>query len=191
MLELAPCTLRQARAFIYQHHRTHPGYRSGHLFSVALLSAGELVGVALASRPKAGGLDDGRTLEVARCCVLPGIPNGCSILYRALVRAGEALGYRLFITYTLEEEHGRSLKAAGFTPDGLTRGGSWSRRARKRAASSHDGRKVRWVVSRGMPAGAVEEGQAVGLKPPSASGRASHTDTAEEGQRRRERATRA
>lgn len=152
ILELAPVTLRQARAFVFDHHRHHPKVTGG-LFAVALLrwipgsQAGpELVGVAIGGRPVAGGLQDGRTLEVLRCCVLPGMPNGCSMLYRALVRAGEALGYRRFITYTLETEHARSLKAAGFTAVAITRGGAWSREARRRPRADHEGRKVRWEV---------------------------------------------
>ena len=152
-LTIAPITLRQAWAFVAQHHR-HSKKVSGALFAVALLlalpstQAGDsLVGVAIAGRPKAGGLQDGRTLEIVRCCVLPGNPNGCSMLYRALVRAGEALGYRRFVTYTLESEHGRSLRASGFTPTAMTRGGSWSRKARRRGPGENEGPKRRWEVA--------------------------------------------
>lgn len=150
-LVLAPITLRQAWRFVAAHHRHHKKIGIA-LFAVcALLDRGdggpELVGVAIGGRPKAGGLDDGRTLEVLRCCVLPGNPNCCSMLYRALVRAGEALGYARFVTYTLETEHGRSLKAAGFVPKATTRGGEWSRRARKRAAAEQPGRKIRWEAA--------------------------------------------
>lgn len=69
------------------------------------------------------------------------------MLYRSLVRAGEALGYRRFVTYTLDTEHGRSLKAAGFMPTAVTRGGTWSRVARRRAPADHQGQKQRWEVS--------------------------------------------
>lgn len=157
MLEVAPITLRQARAFVFDHHRNHPKLGGGAVFAIALLrwipgsQAGPgLVGVVIAGRPVAGGLQDGRTLEVLRCCVLEGVPNGCSILYRAAVRAGEAMGYHRFITYTLGTEHGRSLKAAGFQATATTRGGAWSRVARRRERSKHEGPKVRWEV----PAGA-------------------------------------
>jgi hypothetical protein len=147
-VELVPITLRQARAFNYEHHRRQKELGAGALFAVALVRGPDLVGVAIAGRPSAGGLDDGRSLEVLRCCVLEGVPNGCSMLYRALVRAGEALGYLRFFTYTAEAEHGRSLRAAGFVPDAMTRGGPWSRRARRRRPGSDQGRKVRWHVER-------------------------------------------
>jgi hypothetical protein len=148
VLEFAPITLRQARAFVFDHHRTHRTSGAGGLFAIALLRdpGAQLVGVAIAGRPVAGGMQDGRTLEVLRCCVLEGVPNGCSMLYRAIVRAGEAMGYRRVITYTLATERGASLRAAGFTVTAMTRGGSWSRELRPRARQDHQGRKVRWEV---------------------------------------------
>ena len=59
-------------------------------------------------------LDDGRTLEVTRCCT-DGAKNAASMLYGAAWRATKALGYRRLITYTLAEEPGTSLRAAGWT----------------------------------------------------------------------------
>lgn len=145
-LELAPITLRQAGQFVQDNHRHHEAPTGG-LFAVSLLADGELVGVGIAGRPVAGGLQDGRSLEILRCCLLPGYPNGCSMIYRALVRAGEALGYRRFLTYILESEHGRSLKAAGFTEVALTRGGFWARDGRPRRARAHlSGPKRRFEV---------------------------------------------
>jgi hypothetical protein len=152
-LTVAPIMLRQAWAFCTEHHR-HLKKTKGALFAAALLrsipmtQAGEqLVGVAIAGRPNAGGLQDGRTLEIVRCAVMPGVPNGCSMLYRALVRAGEALGYQRFVTYTLASEHGRSLKAAGFVPTAITRGGCWSRNARRRGKGEQEGPKQRWEAA--------------------------------------------
>lgn len=68
------------------------------------------------------------------------------MVYRSLVRAGEALGYRRFVTYTLATEHGRSLIAAGFKAVATTRGGSWSRDSRRRKAGENEGRKTRWQL---------------------------------------------
>lgn len=153
MLEVAPITIRQARTFVFDHHRHHPKLGAGALFAIALLrsipgsqAGASLVGVVIAGRPVARGFQDGRTLEVLRCCVLLGVPNGCSILYRAAVRAGEAMGYRRFVTYTLDSEHGRSLRAAGFVATTVTRGGSWARSARRRSHGLQEGPKVRWEV---------------------------------------------
>jgi len=116
VLELVPLTQRQARAFVAEHHR-HATPPRGDVFRVGLEQAGELVGVAIAGRPVARILDDGRTLEVTRLCLRPGVPNGCSRLYAACCRAGAALGYRRIVTYTLESEPGSSVRAAGFQLD--------------------------------------------------------------------------
>lgn len=152
-LEVAPITLRQARAFVAEFHRHHARLGAGANFAIALLrfipgsqAGAELVGVVIAGRPVARGNQDGRTLEVLRCCVKLGVPNGCSILYRAAVRAGTAMGYRRFVTYTLESEGGASLKAAGFVPAATTRGGAWSCSTRPRARGEQEGPKVRWEV---------------------------------------------
>lgn len=157
-LEVAPITLRQARDFVAEHHRHHPKLGAGANFAIALLrtvpgsqAGAELVGVVIAGRPIARGNQDGRTLELLRCCVKLGVPNACSILYRAAVRAGAAMGYRRFVTYTLDSEHGSSLKAAGFVPTGTTRGGSWSRSTRPRARGEQEGPKVRWEVHAPTP----------------------------------------
>ena len=144
-LDLAPITLRQARAFVLANHRHHKPPQGG-LFAIALLRASDLVGVAIAGRPVSRMLDDGRSLEIVRCCVLPGVPNGCSMLYRAVVRAGRALGYRRFITYTLEAEGGASLRGAGFTLITATPGGSWSRASRTRIDQHPTQGKLRWEV---------------------------------------------
>jgi hypothetical protein len=58
-------------------------------------------------------LDNGWTLEVTRCTT-NGTKNAASLLYGAAWRATKALGYRRLITYTLVEEPGTSLKAAGW-----------------------------------------------------------------------------
>lgn len=76
---------------------------------------GELVGVAVASHPLARMLDRDRfLLEITRTCTT-GAKNANSMLYGAVARAAKALGYRRLITYTLAEESGASLRAAGWT----------------------------------------------------------------------------
>jgi hypothetical protein len=114
-LELVPLTQRAAHAFVVEHHR-HNRRDRGDLFRVGLARDGELVAVAVAGRPKAQALQDGRTIEITRVCTL-GDVNACSRLYGALCRAAAALGYRRAITYTLASEPGSSPRAAGFTLD--------------------------------------------------------------------------
>ena len=60
---------------------------------------------------------DGVTLEVTRVCVLEGNRNANSMLYGACARAAKGLGFERLITYTLENESGSSLRAAGWLAD--------------------------------------------------------------------------
>lgn len=145
--EIRPITLRQARAFVDEHHRHHDGPQGGK-FALALLQGGELVGVAIAGQPVARGNDDGLTLEVTRVCVLDGIRNGCSYLYGKMRRAGQALGYRRIITYTLNTENGASLRAAGWTCEAETRGQTWNRpkSGRIREDKAPIQNKFRWAA---------------------------------------------
>ena len=97
-LTLVPVTLRQANAFVAEHHRHHKPV-VGHKFSIGCQKNGALVGVAIAGRPVSRYLDDGFTLEVTRLCTL-GDRNACSMLYAAAARAAKAMGYHKIITYT-------------------------------------------------------------------------------------------
>ena len=99
-----PCSLREANAFVAQHHRHHKPDR-GHKFSVALAQDGKTVAVAIVGRPKARHSDDGQTLEVTRLAS-DGTKNACSMLYGAAWRVAKALGYRRLLTYTLGSEPG-------------------------------------------------------------------------------------
>jgi hypothetical protein len=149
-LILRPIALRHARAFVAEHHRHNLAPR-GWLFGVALELDGAVVAVAIAGRPVARALDDGRTLEITRCCTL-GHRNAASRLYGALCRAGAALGYARAITYTLASEPGTSLRASGFTmAEELAPRESWASANRGRQAATlwgqpvvPEGRKVRW-----------------------------------------------
>ena len=82
----------------------------GGKFAVGAAVDGKLVGVAIAGRPVARRLDDGKTLEVLRVCT-DGTPNANSFLYGRVKRIGQLMGYTKILTYTLEEESGASLRA--------------------------------------------------------------------------------
>ena len=124
MLSLVPVSLKEANAFVEKHHRHHKSV-VGHKFSLGCVKAGELVGVAIVGRPVSRYLDNGKTLEVTRLCTT-GEQNVCSFLYGAAARAAKALGYEKIITYTLDDEPGVSLRAAGWLCAGLAGGISWS-----------------------------------------------------------------
>ncbi len=124
MLTLVPLPLKEANAFVAEHHRHHRPV-TGHKFSLGCMLENRLVGVAIVGRPVSRYLDDGMTLEVNRLCTT-GEKNVPSFLYGAAARAGKALGYRKMITYILDSEPGTSLRAAGWTCAGLAGGKCWT-----------------------------------------------------------------
>lgn len=142
MLKLCPITLREAHAFVAQHHRHH-GPAQGALWAVGIEAASEIVGVAIVGRPVARRLQDGYTAEVVRACHL-GNPNAGSMLYAACWRAARALGFRRLVTYTLPTESGASLRGAGWHLIGEVGGGSWSRHSRPRVDTHPLQCKLRW-----------------------------------------------
>lgn len=142
MLNLQPITFAEAKAFVQQHHRHH-GPPIGYKLCAAVNDGELVVGVAIAGRPVARGLDDAYTLEISRCCT-DGTPNAPSMLYRAIARAARALGYRRVVTYTLASEPGTSLRAAGFRVLWQTKGGQWSRPSRPRVETAHPEQKLLW-----------------------------------------------
>ena len=111
-LVITPVTLREACAFIAQHHRHNKPPR-GWKFGVAARVDFEIVGVATAGRPIARHFDDGFTLEVNRTCT-DGTRNANSMLYGAVWRAAKAMGYHRCVTYAQADETGASLRAAGW-----------------------------------------------------------------------------
>lgn len=152
MLEIRPTTLREANAYVAQHHR-HNRPVTGHKWSVACYDGERLCGVAICGRPVARRLDDGLTLEILRVCT-DGTQNACSALYGACARAAKAMGYRRVVTYTLASEPGTSLKASGFENHGEAGGTSWDVPSRPREVVQESlfgterkypaGTKVRW-----------------------------------------------
>ncbi len=142
MLELQPITYPEACAFILKHHRHHLPPQ-GWKFGIAVNDGQKVVGVVTVGRPVARMLDDGYTLEVTRCCT-DGTKNAASMLYAAAWRACRAMGYRRLISYTLAEEPGTSLRAAGWRVVGQTDGGSWSCPSRPRVDKHPTGQKTLW-----------------------------------------------
>jgi hypothetical protein len=150
VLILVPVTLDEANAFVarlHRHHKPVPGAKFCIGVAHGRFERGKecwgIAGVAIVGRPVARMADDGWTLEVNRTCT-DGTKNANSKLYAAAARAAWALGYKRLVTYTLPEEGGASLRAAGFRCIGEAGGGPWSRESRPRIDTHPQQKKLKW-----------------------------------------------
>lgn len=134
-IRIIPVTLKAANDFVTQHHRHH-SKAQGCKFCIGVTDEkGELRGVAVVGRPVSRFLDNGVTAEVTRLCT-DGMRNACSFLYVACCRIAKPMGYEKIITYILASERGTSLKAAGWTREGVCGGGNWNVPGRPRKNSA-------------------------------------------------------
>jgi hypothetical protein len=146
-LQLQPISFEEARAFIAQHHRHHLPPR-GWKFGIAVNDGEQVVGVACVARPVSRIIQSREpyTLELTRLCT-DGTRNAASFLLGAARRATFALGYKHLITYTLLEEGGVSLRAAGWKELGRAGGGTWNRPNRLRVDKAPTGQKLLWETT--------------------------------------------
>src|SRR5262245_7589436 len=145
-LRVTPITLAEANEFVALHHRHHKP-TIGHIFSVAVAVGDTVHGVAIVGRPVARRLQDGFTAEVNRVAT-DGTGNACSMLYATCWRAARALGYRRLVTYTMQNEPGTSLRAAGWKIVGESPGRSWDVPGRPRVTRQATlGGKFRWEAA--------------------------------------------
>lgn len=141
-----PLTLREANALVRQWHRHHKPVQ-GYRFAIGVVDqSGRLRGCCICGRPvgrKSGKPSD--VLEVTRV-VTDGVRNGCSFLYGAASRAGKAMGFEKIQTFILaDEETGQSLRASGWTFEGISRGGEWKRTdGSERRTDQPNGPKGKW-----------------------------------------------
>lgn len=135
-------TVKTAQGLIADWHR-HLKRVQGGLFAACVMDGDSTIGVGLAANPARVWQGTGRFV-IARVAVIEGKPNACSMLYGALCRAGKALGYREAWTYTLPDEPGTSLRAAGFEFMGMTKAEEWDREKRPRNAAVNAEQKKRW-----------------------------------------------
>lgn len=162
MLSLIPMTLREANAFVAEHHRHHEPRDGLNLFAAGVARGGIVVGVAIVSRANARMLCDDFTAEVTRVALDEARPltphvnrkgeahvadGACSMLYAACWRACRALGWRRLVTYILPEEGGASLRGAGWKCIGEAGGGSWDRAERPRVDTHPTQTKLRWEIA--------------------------------------------
>lgn len=142
MLTVIPAPRASVGRFVTDTHRHHKP-SPGDVYRLACVDETGLVrGVASIGRPVARMSDDGWTLEVNRVAT-DGARNACSLLYGAARKIAFTLGYRTILTYTLPQEGGASLRAAGWTCEGEAGGGDWNVPSRPRSTPNL-GVKVRW-----------------------------------------------
>jgi hypothetical protein len=140
-----PIELKEANSYVDMFHRHHdPVYRDK--FRIGCINEnGTLHGLIQCGRPVSRNLDDGRTIEVVRCCT-DGTKNACSFLYSRMARIAKEMGYSKIITYILESEDGTSLKASGWHMEATTQGNrSWDCPSRRRNTTAPTCAKQRWA----------------------------------------------
>jgi len=147
---LVVCEIKQAVAkqFVTEHHKHCPA-PVGWRFGAGLMNGRDLVGVVMVGRPVARAIDHTTTVEVNRLCIRRDVPealvwNGCSMLYAFAAKEAKRRGFAVCITYTMASETAGSLKASGWTWDGVAGGGSWSCKSRPRDDKSPTEGKNRW-----------------------------------------------
>lgn len=137
--------LREAHRFVARHHRHHAPAQGG-IVALGLWEGDRLLGVGILGRPVSRELQAQGAVEVTRLCTIDEAQHAASALYGRLRRVAQAMGFIRVVTYTLPEEGGASLRAAGFQPDlTLTAGGEWDTPSlRRNPANFPTARKIRW-----------------------------------------------
>lgn len=157
-LRIRPISIRDAKAFVREHHRHHPA-PTGAKFAICAMLDTRLVGVALVGRPVARRdeekQDNGIFIaEIIRVAVIPDLPpvggndaGACSKLYTYAKRIAQLMGYDKIITKTMPDESGVSLRAARFKNTGTTDGRSWNVPSRARVDKHPLGTKLKWEAA--------------------------------------------
>ena len=144
-MRAVPLELKEANAFVTTHHRHNaPVHRDKWRFGV-IDGNGKLIGVLQAAKPVSRMLDDGKTIEIVRCCT-DGTKNLCSFMLGRARRIAKEMGYSKIISYILDTENGTSYKAAGWHKEADTRGHSWNTPSRPRMTNAPICNKQRWAV---------------------------------------------
>lgn len=139
---------REAFAQIDEHHLHHDAPIQWK-WGLACYNGAVRVGVAIIERPKSRlyAAAHPEAVEVSRVCTW-GDPrlreHASSKLYGLACREAKKRGFKRVISYTLIDEAGTSLKAAGFKAVAKTKGGKWSRKARPRKDKAPTCKKIRW-----------------------------------------------
>lgn len=141
-MKTRPITLKEAAEFVGAFHRHHKA-PVGHRFSIGAERDGKLIGVVVVGRPVARNTPQYTVAEITRLCT-DGTKNACSFLYGVAARIAKEMGFERVQTFILPTESGISLRAAGFTFDGVSNSGSWQTRNGRRTDQPTEP-KHRWI----------------------------------------------
>lgn len=145
-MKIIPLSLKDANRFVANFHR-HSKKVRGAKFAIGLVKEGEMIGVAIAGRPLARLMDNGKIIEISRVCVKEGYKNANSKLYGRMKRICQLMGYEKIITYTLREESQASLKAIRAKPISEVKPNNWNRLNRRRKSQKiYSETKLRWEL---------------------------------------------
>lgn len=142
-MKAEPIELKTANEFVANLHRHHPPVYRDKFRLACIADDGHMCGVIQAARPVSRHIDNGKTIEVVRCCT-DGEYNACSFLYSRMARIAKEMGYEKIITYILDSETGTSLKAAGWHKEADTYGHNWNCPSRPRNTQAPACNKQRW-----------------------------------------------
>ena len=139
-----PMSLKEANHAVEAWHRHHKPVRF-HLFSIGVMDEDcKLHGVAIVMRPVNPAHAEWPIAEVCRIAT-DGTKNACSFLLARSARAAFEMGYLMIQTFTMPQEGGASLRAAGWQFWGEHEGAPWNHAKRKRNDSHPIGKKWKWV----------------------------------------------
>jgi hypothetical protein len=154
-IRIVPLTLPAANEIVRMWHRHHAPLPGGFAwYCLGAVRDGVIAGAAICGRPTNRNNDDRQTVEVIRLST-DGSQHVPSALLGACARVAREMGAAQIITYTLEDEGGVSLRAAGWNrdKDGIE---SWWTHAGTRTPAvvrpHMRERKVRWSVTFREPA---------------------------------------
>jgi hypothetical protein len=124
------------KAFIARHHR-HCKPPRGWRFGAGLHNGSDLVAVVGVGRTTSRAYNPKTVVEVNRLTVRGDLPpelgwNACSMLLGWAAREAKRRGFHRIQTYTLVDESGTSLRAAGWTLEARVKGRSWNTPSRPR-----------------------------------------------------------
>lgn len=143
-----PITMREANAFIQDHHRHSKPVR-GCKFVLGLEKERQLIGVGVVGRPVSRMADDGLSAEITRVCIKEGNPTACSKMYARLTRLCYLMGFKRVFTYTLQKESQSSMKALGAVLIGEVEAKEWTRKSRPRDSQPvYQEPKLKWAFTK-------------------------------------------